>query len=696
MADQKLYSQTLQTSIAETDRIAFAKTGDPITGAKNIVWSAFKDLIKAITFNKINLAVDSGVTLTGEGQIKWNDKYYTLEYDSGLGYTVTIGNQTYIVFYNDTGVEIQQGRMMHLVGGASFEGEIYPTFELADPRTWEKVQGTLGMTFHTVAIGALGLLAKDAQKVSVDTSSVSVGSQLWIKADGSGTITDIKPQFPNIAISIGGAYDSAVDGCVFFNITSGINEIFDDAWDGSILEGFDFVISTDGITVLGVLSNKDTSRDLAIQFSTGFYTFDTTPAAPVLLTTGTDTNPQLNYIYILESTKALTVSTSGFPLVEHAKVAQVALYSAAKTQANGGAIRNQNINDHIKTTGDNGHILHIAERLRQFNAEWDNGTEGSLDATGGNGYISVTGGEVWQLHKQSFPALDMAVSDTIRIVNDFTTAYRETTNLNTITAFSDGSSWSNEWSKIVVWGVANKSGEASFLMCNIPSDGYNSEANAIADALNYADYSIPETFKGVGFLIGAFVIRISGGSITYNGGSSYQDLRGFIPNNVAGGGGGGGGVTSFLGLTDTPSAYTGQAGKFPKVNSGESSLEFVSVDESLIYESSGWWSTLNTVTENVLELDLNRTQVFIQKAGTIKQIKLYIEDLGTNPNGIEVNFVVGLNDLILTDQALSAGWNTFTTLQNTSVSENDEIQLAVRIGSGNDDIGDFSLFITVE
>ena len=37
---------------------------------------------------------------------------------------------------------------------------------------------------------------------------------------------------------------------------------------------------------------------------------------------------------------------------------------------------------------------------------------------------------------------------------------------------------------------------------------------------------------------------------------------------------GGGGASTFLGLTDTPAAYTGQAGKYPKVNVGETALEF--------------------------------------------------------------------------------------------------------------------------
>ncbi|MBW2187602.1 MAG: hypothetical protein JRG71_14790, partial [Deltaproteobacteria bacterium] len=231
-----------------------------------------------------------------------------------------------------------------------------------------------------------------------------------------------------------------------------------------------------------------------------------------------------------------------------------------------------NLNDHIKTEDDNGHILHIAERVRQLNAEHDNGTEGSLTGVTTNGYIQVTGGEVWQLHKQTFSSFSMPTRDII-ITNDFTTANRRTDNLNTITAYSTGSAWSNEWSKVVIWGIANKTGEVDFIKLNLPSDGYNSEANAIADSLNYADYSIPNKYKGVGFLIAAFTIRISGGAITYNGGLAYQDLRGFVPNNIAGGGGGSG-VTSLLGLSDVfIASYAGKKGQAVKINDLETGID---------------------------------------------------------------------------------------------------------------------------
>lgn len=46
----------------------------------------------------------------------------------------------------------------------------------------------------------------------------------------------------------------------------------------------------------------------------------------------------------------------------------------------------------------------------------------------------------------------------------------------------------------------------------------------------------------------------------------------------------GGGSTTFIWLTDTPSSYSGQTGKFPKVNAGETALEFVTL--------TGGWDAL--------------------------------------------------------------------------------------------------------
>ena len=190
----------------------------------------------------------------------------------------------------------------------------------------------------------------------------------------------------------------------------------------------------------------------------------------------------MNYVYIPMDTKVLTVSTSSFPEDEHCKVAKIYIKDAVTTQSDG-ALRNQNINDHIKTDDDNGHILHMAERLRTLNAEWDSGVEATLTVSGtpSDVWVSTTSGKVWQMHEQTFPAQDMSSGDDIHVVNDPTTPYRTTDNLNDLTVDSEGGSINNVYTKIVIWGVANKTGEISHLMLNLPRGTYLQEQNCVDD-----------------------------------------------------------------------------------------------------------------------------------------------------------------------------------------------------------------------
>jgi hypothetical protein len=523
-------------------------------------------------------------TLTDEGTILWNENEYTIDINTGLGATIQVGQETLLLYYNDTGSLIPNGAILHPKGATVVSGFIIPTPELADASKWELSEGTLSVATHNIANGAIGFATRFGRVRGINTSGASPGSQIWLSETTPGQFTATKPIFPNHSISIGGALNSdASNGEIFVSITGEVGDTFNESWDGAIRETFDFLVTSNGTTVIGTLSNVNPLLNLTLFFSdVKFYTLDTTTSSlTVELTAGTDVLPATNYVYIPINTKVLTVSSSGFPTTEHCKIARLEVQSAVTVQTEGGAVRNQNINDHIKSEDNNGHILHIAERIRQLNAEHDNGTEASLTGTPTNGYIQVTSGQVWQMHKQVFQSFSMP-TDNIIISNDFTTANRRTNNLNTITAYSDGSAWNNEWSKVVVWGVANKSGEPDFVFINLPSAGYSSEPSAVSDSLNYSDYTIPNNYKGVGFLIAAFTIRISGGTITYNGGTSYQDLRGFIPNNIAGGGGGSG-VTSLLGLTDTPSSYSGEGGKILSVNSAENGVIFT---DALITQGS--------------------------------------------------------------------------------------------------------------
>jgi hypothetical protein len=561
--------------VGVTDELS--KSGGTMTGDLNM---GSQELTAAAG---VKFDTATAPSVTPEGTIWWNGDEYTINVETGLGPTIQVGQETLLLYYNDTGVQIDNFSVLHLKSGTTVGGVLFPTPELADASKWETTQGTLTVATQDIPNGQLGFATRFGKARGGDTSGLAAGAQLWLSATTPGALTDVKPTFPDYSVSMGGAFNSAAapNGEVLVSVTKGVDDTFNDAWDGAVRETFSFTVASNGTTITGSLENGgDNTRDLTLLFSDGFYTLDTTPAATLTLTAGTDINPQTNYVYIDQATKTLQTSTSDWPSsTEHCKIAYILLRSAATTQTDG-ALVNQNWNDHLKKEDDNGHILHITERLRRENAKWESGVEASVSIVGASSpddvYVSTTSGTVYQLHTQTFPAQDMSTGDHVHVVNDSTTPYVETTNLNTLLTDSTGSSMSGKSFSLVLWGVNNKTGEDSHLMVNLPSGSYNSSSLAITDASGYSDYSIPKTFQGTGFLIA----RLTFSHTTAGGGAwtleDTEDLRGFTPNVSAGGGVGGAGVTTWTGLTDTPSSYTGQAGKFPAVNVGETGLEFVS------------------------------------------------------------------------------------------------------------------------
>lgn len=521
-----------------------------------------------INIGAIDFDLDHVPAIESEGKTWWNTIDNTLNISTGLGPVLQVGQEIHIKVYNNTGLQIDNGTAVYPTG--AFNN--FPTIGKAQTNTHENIEVDYGMTTMDIPDGSYGFVTWFGKVRGIDTSAFNIGDQVYISSTIAGAITNVRPLFPNYTIQIGIVFiKDAINGEIFVTSRDSVNNTFDNSWDGAIRETFNFTTSSNGTIVTGSLENNDNTSDLTLLFSDGFYTLDTTPAVTITLIPGTDNNTQTNYIYIPILTKILTVSTSGFPTTEHCRVATIEVQSALNVQSVGGVRKNQNVNDHIKTEDNNGHILHMSEWIRRQFATWGNiGCEATFDDTAGNGYVSITSGKVSQLHIQDVPAISMPTRD-IMIANDPDILFIETDNLNTITKFSNGDVWSNKWGKIVVWLIANKTGEPSFICVNIPRAGENSSEKALLDEKLRANYSIPTEYKSNAILIGAFSIKINAGVVTYAGDS--QDLRGTIPSNIAGGSGTGG-VTSFLGLADTPNDYLGQALKIPQVNVAETALEF--------------------------------------------------------------------------------------------------------------------------
>jgi hypothetical protein len=530
------------------------------------------------TFNNAN-AISFDTTPSSapstEGSVHWNATDQTLDIHTKWGTTLQIGQEDVVIFYNGTGIEIPDGTPVHPVGGGP-GGR--PSMAPAKADVHSNFEGELLVTTAAVAHGAEGPATRFGKVRGIDTSLLSVGT-IWLSDTVAGGYTNTRPEFPSYAVQIGGVTvsDDTV-GEILLAIKGEPEDTSINFWNGVFRESFDFLITESGGTVTGTLTPTNGHPDMTMMFSDGFTMLDTDPGATITLTPGTDANPQTNYVYIPKSTKVLTLSTASWPSAEHIKVAQIALRTASTTSTDG-ALRNQNWNDHIEDTSlYQGHLSHIGEKLRQFEAQWDSGVAGTctiVEGTPDEVYVSSTSGVVYQMHRQTFVALNTQTGDDVHIVNDSVAPFKTLTDIAGQTLDALGVSLANRSFSFVLWGVQNKTGETSHLMINLPTGSYNKNApdQAVADASNYSVYEVPKQFAGVGFLIARFTYQLEAGGTQW---TLYdtEDLRGKIPNTTAGGGAGGAGVVDFTGLLDTPNTYTDQAGKCLRVNAGETAVEF--------------------------------------------------------------------------------------------------------------------------
>ena len=95
---------------------------------------------------------------------------------------------------------------------------------------------------------------------------------------------------------------------------------------------------------------------------------------------------------------------------------------------------------------------------------------------------------------------------------------------------------SGRYFSLVIWGVVSENATDSKLYVNLPSGSYNNQTGVEQDASKFADFTIPDEFRGTGFLISELMLRhqaAGGGDWTS---IAEVDLRGRFPSRVAGGG----------------------------------------------------------------------------------------------------------------------------------------------------------------
>jgi len=315
-----------------------------------------------------------------------------------------------------------------------------------------------------------------------------------------------------------------------------------DFYNGTFAENFNALVMSDGVTASTTITSTVGST-LTLRFSDG----DTATTTPLVieLTAGSDASPQANYIYIPQSTKSLTKSTTAWPdwTTEFIKIGYFLCPSLSTIQTNDGCYINQNWNDGNGngSTVDKGHLVDLTYRSRLDGAKYFSGIDGNGDSstylviTAGNVELKSTAGVILQMHPHTFPAFDTSAGDEVLVKNWSGDAYHNITNLNDITADSTGGSTSGKWMNLVIWGVGNKGADNyEPVMINLPACSYNNQASAEQDVSGCDDFTMPREFNldsSTGFLISRITVR---DQATWSYGSAV-DLRGTSPSVATGG-----------------------------------------------------------------------------------------------------------------------------------------------------------------
>lgn len=206
--------------------------------------------------------------------------------------------------YNNGTIKLD-GKVVRING--SF-GEV-ATVELADNRVHTSVEGVLGVVTHDIEGNTYGFITTMGEVHELDTSLCPEGGALYVGQDGA--LTHTRPIAPNFVIQVATCiYSHVTNGKILVNVNGRPQDIIENAFNGSFIEGMKFTVTSDGTTITGTLQLNG-GGDLTAMFSDGFTTIDCTPAKTIILTAGTATIPQTNWVYLLKSTKDITTSTSG-------------------------------------------------------------------------------------------------------------------------------------------------------------------------------------------------------------------------------------------------------------------------------------------------------------------------------------------------------------------------------------------------
>jgi hypothetical protein len=468
----------------------------------------------------------------------------------------------------------------------------------------EEIAVFYGQTLYSSRAGALAGVNEDIEK--------SLSVQIFRDVVYLGTIT-VRDDTTDLSDQIQASFiqGQKVEK-VFDNIVS--------LGDGLIQNRHSVSFNTDGVT--SSITIEATEED-EIEMQLDGQPYKLASPSSINLLHGTDINPKVNYVYITAVGSAVQLNVSETaPTVDgvglFANVWQGVLASATYT-GNYGPKTYQKKTDYFGGV-DQSWVRTVNDHLRRSALVKSGVTPTSTPAVGAGTsttlYIQTTEGYVDQLTPHFWPAYDSSVTD-FEVPNDETTAFVRQSGLHQITTDVNGTSLlvNNRIANFFVFGTQDEDGSYAKVYVNKPNGYYSDQTAGIADAGKTAIYDYPAGFEGTNFPIARYTTK-------YTSGGNFEVLAiaDLTDGTGEGGGGGTAGVTSFLGLTDTPSSFTGFANYQVFVNPTEDGLAFVlggageantasnaGTGVSLPYQKNGVDIEFNGIAslDNIVEIGLN-------------------------------------------------------------------------------------------
>lgn len=450
--------------------------------------------------------------------------------------SMQIGRELWKRLKNNTGSTKLNGKVAYISGESA--GEL--TFDLANASGFMSSQGTIGFLTEDINNADSGEITMSGTVRGVDTTGETTGMPVFLDIV-SGEWTCTPPPSPNYLVRLGSIGLVGASGTIEANVSIGNNtQTIIEIFNGTILEDRDVSIVSNG-TIVECTLEKQGGGDLTLFFNGSFIPFDSTPAARVTLTHGTDASPILNYIYIPESTGILTANTTGFPTAQHVPIGKCYCQSAASVQSDRPMLFHE-WTEHLVDSNNQGHMSHIDAWIRAQHATYveNSGLVVSFSGSGtGTVGMGNTTGKALQLHEHNFPAfVDPAE---IYLHNHPTIPNTVVSNIHDIDVDSAGNSLDGSTFAVTLVAVISEDEAGCKWIGTLPSGSYgqNKPDETRVDILKYSNFSFPTEYKGAAILVHRLIVsRNPSGTTSTIYLDPSDDLRGKTPDTTAGGTGG--------------------------------------------------------------------------------------------------------------------------------------------------------------